>query len=106
ERLVQSSTMFAKEVLDADLADLSSHDLQDVVQHEVHAVTPLAMVSVLGYDASYRVESLVAKTGRRCVSVAMGSQEGFSLADQAITSAARQGDWVLLKNVHLASSWL
>lgn len=36
----------------------------------------------------------------------MGSQEGFTLADQAIVAAARQGTWVLLKNVHLAPSWL
>ncbi len=36
----------------------------------------------------------------------MGSQEGFALADHAITSAARTGNWVLLKNVHLAPSWL
>jgi dynein heavy chain 1 len=36
----------------------------------------------------------------------MGSQEGFVLADQAIAQASRQGNWVLLKNVHLASAWL
>lgn len=36
----------------------------------------------------------------------MGSQEGFTLADQAIAQAARQGSWVMLKNVHLAPTWL
>lgn len=36
----------------------------------------------------------------------MGSQEGFTLADKAIALATRQGSWVLLKNVHLAPSWL
>jgi len=36
----------------------------------------------------------------------MGSQEGFTLADQAIAAASRQGTWVLLKNVHLAPTWL
>lgn len=68
--------------------------------------TPLALVSVPGYDASYRVESLVQSSQTRCSSVAMGSQEGFALADQAIGVASRQGTWVLLKNVHLAPSWL
>jgi dynein heavy chain 1 len=38
--------------------------------------------------------------------VAMGSAEGFSLADVAISSAIKVGSWVLLKNVHLAPSWL
>ena len=39
-------------------------------------------------------------------SVAMGSPEGFDEAEKAISSAARTGRWVLLKNVHLAPSWL
>jgi dynein heavy chain 1, cytosolic len=77
-----------------------------MVADEVPAATPLALVSVAGYDASYRVENLVRDTGSRSTSVAMGSQEGFTLAEQAIALAARQGSWVLLKNVHLAPSWL
>lgn len=65
------------------------------------------MCSVSGYDAAFRVDNLVASTeGARCTSVAMGSQEGFSLADVAISAAARSGSWVLLKNVHLAPAWL
>ena len=36
----------------------------------------------------------------------LGSAEGFTLAEQAIASASKQGDWVLLKNVHLAPQWL
>jgi dynein heavy chain 1 len=36
----------------------------------------------------------------------MGSPEGFGLADQAIATATKTGSWVLLKNVHLALSWL
>ena len=36
----------------------------------------------------------------------VGSAEGFSLAEQAINTATKQGNWVLLKNVHLAPQWL
>ncbi|KAH9462228.1 hypothetical protein Pst134EB_006138 [Puccinia striiformis f. sp. tritici] len=32
--------------------------------------------------------------------------EGYRLANQAIAAAIQTGSWVLLKNVHLASSWL
>ena len=39
-------------------------------------------------------------------SAAMGSAEGFTIADKAIASAAKGGTWVLLKNVHLAIDWL
>ena len=35
-----------------------------------------------------------------------GSAEGFSQADTVLSSASKSGRWVLLKNVHLAPSWL
>ncbi|GJE87844.1 dynein heavy chain protein 1 [Phanerochaete sordida] len=106
DRLLQSTATFVKSVFGADLSQMSSYDLGAVVNDEVLAATPLSLVSVTGYDASYRIENLVKNVGARCASVAMGSQEGFALADQAIATAARQGSWVLLKNVHLAPSWL
>lgn len=103
---MQSMDSFSRLVFEKDLSAESDYNLADMVSKEVLPTTPLALVSVTGYDASYRVESLVANAGVKCAQVAMGSQEGFSLADQAIAIAARQGTWVLLKNVHLAPSWL
>ena len=106
DRLLQSTALLVRIVFQKDLSSVAEYELGKVVSDEVLSSTPLSLVSVTGYDASYRVENLVASTGVRCASVAMGSQEGFSLADQAISLAARQGSWVLLKNVHLAPSWL
>ncbi|KAI0793334.1 dynein heavy chain [Abortiporus biennis] len=106
DRLLQATANLVRVVFETDLPALAAYDLSAMVADEVLPATPLALVSVTGYDASYRVENLVQNTGSRCSSVAMGSQEGFTLADQAIAMAARQGSWVLLKNVHLAPSWL
>ncbi|KAJ3856829.1 dynein heavy chain protein 1 [Lentinula lateritia] len=106
DRLLQSTAQFVHNVFNTDVSAQSVYELGAMVSDEVPAATPLALVSVTGYDASYRVENLIKNTGARSSSVAMGSQEGFSLADQAIASAARQGTWVLLKNVHLAPEWL
>ncbi|KII86419.1 hypothetical protein PLICRDRAFT_44012 [Plicaturopsis crispa FD-325 SS-3] len=106
DRLLQGTAAFVRVVFETELSNVSSYELSAMVSEEVPAATPLALVSVPGYDASYRVESLVSNTGARSTSVAMGSQEGFTLADQAIATASRQGSWVLLKNVHLAPSWL
>ncbi|KAF9455575.1 dynein heavy chain and region D6 of dynein motor-domain-containing protein [Collybia nuda] len=106
DRLLQSTALFVRVVFQTDLSAESSFDLGSMVADEVPASTPVALVSVPGYDASYRVENLIKNTGARSTSVAMGSQEGFTLADQAIAAASRQGTWVLLKNVHLAPSWL
>ncbi|KAF8665172.1 hypothetical protein AX16_000636 [Volvariella volvacea WC 439] len=106
DRLVQATTAFVRTVFERELSDEATFDLGTMVSDEVPASTPVALVSVPGYDASYRVENLIKNTGARSASVAMGSQEGFTLADQAIAAASRQGTWVLLKNVHLAPSWL
>jgi dynein heavy chain 1 len=106
DRLLQATAIFVRLVFETDLSAESSFDLGNMVTNEVPASTPLALISVPGYDASYRVENLIKNTGARSSSVAMGSQEGFTLADQAIAAASRQGSWVLLKNVHLAPSWL
>ncbi|KAF8887780.1 dynein heavy chain protein 1 [Infundibulicybe gibba] len=106
DRLLQATAIFVRTVFDTDLPAEATYDLGAMVNNEVPASTPVALVSVPGYDASYRVENLIKNTGARSTSVAMGSQEGFTLADQAIAAASRQGTWVLLKNVHLAPSWL
>ncbi|KAG9049343.1 hypothetical protein FS837_010557 [Tulasnella sp. UAMH 9824] len=106
DRLLQATALFVREVFSVDMSSQSAFDLKHMVSDEVVPTTPLALVSVPGYDASYRVENLIRDTSARSVSVAMGSQEGFTLAEQAIAGAARQGSWVLLKNVHLAPSWL
>lgn len=104
DRMIEATAAFVRAVFQTDLALEASYDLQALT--EVPPSTPIALVSVPGYDASYKVENLIKNTGARSTSVAMGSQEGFTLADQAIAAASRQGTWVLLKNVHLAPSWL
>jgi dynein heavy chain 1 len=38
--------------------------------------------------------------------VAIGSSEGFEIADRSIKDAVKLGAWVMLKNVHLDPTWL
>ena len=102
DRLLQSTAAFVRVVFQTDIAAESAYELGNIVSDEIQPATPVALVSVPGTDASYRVENLVQNTGSRCASIAMGSEEGFKLAEQAVGMAARQGTWVLLKNVHLA----
>ena len=64
------------------------------------------MCSIAGFDASGRVDDLAAELGKQMTSIAIGSEEGFAQADKAINTASKNGRWVLLKNVHLAPSWL
>merc|ERR1719347_1335820 len=80
--------------------------MTQVVETQIEASTPILMCSVPGYDASSRVDDLAAEMNKPVTSIAIGSAEGFSEADKAINTAVRSGKWVLLKNVHLAPSWL
>jgi len=106
DRLVQAISAFSNQAFGKDLTDQTDFDLLTMVNNEVGPTNPVALASVPGYDASYRVDQLCRLAGAQCVSVAMGSIEGFRLAEQAIATAARTGSWVLLKNVHLSPGWL
>lgn len=106
DRLAHGLANFADLAFGSDLAVQSDYELQAIIASEIKPSHPIALASVPGYDASYKVDALCESTGSSCSSVAMGSPEGYGLADQAIAHAARNGTWVLLKNVHLAPAWL
>ncbi|KAI9295785.1 dynein heavy chain [Neoconidiobolus thromboides FSU 785] len=106
DQLISSSILFVEKVFGPRFFGDIELDFKKLTLNEVKAPTPIALCSIPGYDASNRVDNLASIMSTRCTSVAMGSAEGFSLADQAITNAVKNGTWVLLKNVHLAPSWL
>jgi len=81
-------------------------DLAKVVQSEVKSNEPVLMCALPGYDASTRVVDVATQLNVKLTSIAIGSSEGFELAEKSINSAAKSGVWVMLKNVHLAPSWL
>lgn len=68
--------------------------------------TPIALCCSPAFDASFRVDNLVASRAIRCLSIAMGSPEALTSASSAITTAALSGHWVFLKNVHLTIPYL
>eukprot|EP00587_Corethron_hystrix_P001648 CAMPEP_0113299688 /NCGR_PEP_ID=MMETSP0010_2-20120614/1622_1 /TAXON_ID=216773 ORGANISM="Corethron hystrix, Strain 308" /NCGR_SAMPLE_ID=MMETSP0010_2 /ASSEMBLY_ACC=CAM_ASM_000155 /LENGTH=4034 /DNA_ID=CAMNT_0000152971 /DNA_START=8 /DNA_END=12112 /DNA_ORIENTATION=+ /assembly_acc=CAM_ASM_000155 len=80
--------------------------LKDVSLSEVDAATPLMLCCAPGHDVSSRVEAMASTANQSLSSVAMGSAEGFETADTLIASAAKMGNWVLLKNCHLCTEWL
>ncbi|KAK9240220.1 dynein heavy chain, N-terminal region 1-domain-containing protein [Lipomyces kononenkoae] len=106
DRYVQTVNSLIAEAFGAQFFADIREDISHVVLREVNATTPIAICSVPGYDASYRIENIVKAHGIKCVSVAMGSEESIAAADRAIAEGAQRGFWVLLKNVHLAPGWL
>ena len=108
DRIPAASNEFVAACLGQDFVKAAERepDMADVVENQVESSTPILMCSVPGYDASSRVDDLAAELNKPVASIAIGSAEGFSEADKAINTAVRSGKWVLLKNVHLAPSWL
>ena len=106
DRLVQASQRLVNVVLGSGFNADKELDLSAIIETEVTSTTPILMCSVAGFDASGRVDDLAAELGKPMTSIAIGSEEGFAQADKAINTAAKNGKWVLLKNVHLAPSWL
>ena len=104
DRFVPAAENFVNAVFGKEFLQTSSN-LQQVVQ-QVSSMTPVALCSSPGFDASYKVDNLVELLDARCANIAMGSDEGITAADKAIGNAAANGSWVLVKNVHLTPSWL
>ncbi|VDN96525.1 unnamed protein product [Rodentolepis nana] len=84
----------------------SNLDLGPIVEQEIKANIPVLLCATPGFDPSGRVEDLASDLKKTLTGIAIGSAEGFSQAEKAINTAAKQGKWVMLKNVHLAPSWL
>lgn len=104
DRVVPAAERFVVAVFGQEFFN-SVDDLSTVVK-QVTASTPIALNSSPGFDASYKVDGLVEGTHSICANIAMGSNEGVASADKAISNAAANGTWVLVKNVHLAPQWL
>jgi len=108
DRIPAAALEFVAAVLGEDFLRETEKEpnMAHVVENQIEPTSPILMCSVPGYDASSRVDDLAAELGKQVTSIAIGSAEGFNEADKSINNAVRSGRWVLLKNVHLAPSWL
>merc|ERR1719334_2948578 len=108
DRLPAAAMEFVATTLGRDFVRAAEGEvnLGMVVETQIQPATPVLMCSEPGYDASTRVDDLATEMNKPVTSIAIGSAEGFGEAEKAINTAVRTGRWVLLKNVHLAPSWL
>eukprot|EP01064_Diplonema_japonicum_P034641 TRINITY_DN7253_c0_g2_i1.p1 TRINITY_DN7253_c0_g2~~TRINITY_DN7253_c0_g2_i1.p1 ORF type:complete len:4818 (+),score=1605.91 TRINITY_DN7253_c0_g2_i1:85-14538(+) len=78
----------------------------DQITDDSDPFTPMLLCSAPGFDASDRVQDLAKQKNKKLLEIAMGSPEGYSDADRALFSGLSNGEWLLLKNVHLAPQYL
>jgi len=107
DRLMFVMETYVSSVLGEDFPWRGLFDLAEVVREQSTAARPILLSAEAGFDASRTVDSLAeAEGGKGLRSVAMGSVEGYALADRYIAAGAQRGTWVLLRNIHLCPHWL
>ncbi|KAI4840996.1 dynein heavy chain [Plasmodium brasilianum] len=88
------------------IPELSTNDFEKYVKENANGNTPIVLISSPGFDPSNKVHQLSEKCKMSLFSIAMGSEEGYISAEKIISSAQKNGGWVLLKNIHLSPKWL
>lgn len=74
DRLTAMLAMFVSSIMgDSFLAQCDQElNLAHIVENEVSAKTPVLLASVVGYDASSRIDDLTVQLNKQCTPVAMG----------------------------------
>ncbi|CCW61964.1 unnamed protein product [Phytomonas sp. EM1] len=82
-----------------------THSIPEVLP-ELSSSTPLVLITDASYDPSARVEQAAQDAGIPLRVVAMGSGESTVCADRYLEEGSKMGCWVLLKNMHLARTYM
>jgi len=106
DRFLAVASEFVSSVLGSEIMQRPALDLAATVAQESDKAVPLLLCSMPGYDASSKVDQLAQTLNKQFKAIALGSPEGYELAEKSVTAAANSGTWVLLKNIHLAPEWL
>lgn len=106
DRMMTSVNNFVRILLGEDFLTIPELDLRKLVENQTNCKSPILLCSAPGFDASSKIERLARDLGKRFLPIAIGSQEGFDLVDKHFPIKIKSGDWLILKNVHLAPGWL
>ena len=101
DRIVAAARIFVKTSMQYNIDDIPPLDLIAIAK-ETEPTVPLLLVASVGHDPSDRVESVAL---RPIESLAVGAADSYSQIEQTVQTAAARGNWVIIKNVHLAPLW-
>ncbi|OAF63642.1 hypothetical protein A3Q56_08653, partial [Intoshia linei] len=108
EILIEKCWDYVECALDSDRNELRQHtcNLEDIILTQVTNNSPLLLFSASGYDVTRQIDMIASTRNIEINSVAMGSNESVLQADSIINNCIKYGKWVVIKNVHLAISWI
>ncbi|OHT04933.1 Dynein heavy chain, cytoplasmic [Tritrichomonas foetus] len=101
DRIVAAARLFVKSAMQYNIEDIPPLDLISIAK-ETEPTVPLLLVASVGHDPSDRVESVAL---RPIESLAVGAADSYGMIEQTVQTAAARGNWVIIKNVHLAPLW-
>lgn len=99
-------SQFLGKYLGQEFTKMSVIDLRTIMIEDSDARSPVFLSSAPGFDPSFQIDDVAKKMGKKYEAIAIGSTEGYDLSLKAMDRAAKAGSWVVIKNVHLACSWL
>jgi dynein heavy chain 1 len=106
DRMMNSVQNVLKNIFDEEFINIPELDLDKAIKEETNCKSPILFCSAPGFDASTKIESLARQLNKKYLSIAIGSSEGFELVEKNWTMKIKSGEWLILKNVHLAPNWL
>jgi dynein heavy chain 1, cytosolic len=106
DRMLNAVKNFLRYVFDDRFITIPELDLVKVIESESNCKSPILFCSTPGHDASSKIEALARKLNKKFLAIAIGSSEGFDLVEKNFPQKIKTGEWLVLKNVHLAPSWL
>lgn len=104
DRLSGALTQFVSENLGENFIEQASFDMIQTYQ-EMTPSTPVFFVLFPGVDPTPGVERVAAKLNVKLTNMSMG-QGQEEIAINALKEAGKNGDWIMLQNVHLMQNWL
>ena len=106
DRMMNSIQQVLKDIFSDEFVNIPELDLAKAIKDETNSKSPILFCSAPGFDASTKIEALARQLNKKFLSIAIGSSEGFELVEKNWTTKIKSGEWLVLKNVHLAPTWL
>jgi dynein heavy chain 2, cytosolic len=107
DRLLSAMDIWACESLGISSVNSSSLSLDVISKRESSPTCPIMFIVTPGSDPSGEIEEFASRSvgSSRFKQLAMGQGQS-EIAMTMLKNCSQSGDWLLLKNVHLVTSWL
>ncbi|KAK6461715.1 hypothetical protein DFJ63DRAFT_288581 [Scheffersomyces coipomensis] len=103
---IQGITSLSKNLFSGKGDYTSKYELKYWTQNLVDNRYPILLLSPEGFEGSFKVQDLADEAKKELRVISMGSKESQELADLAISTGIKNGDWVVIQNVQMSPEWL